>query len=109
MNRLSYFNFIEEKLSSLATSIELRGKCNILDSHIHSEIFYRDFINLLFGWNLEKTENHNEAGIDLVDKTSRIVASVSATATKKKIEYSLSKLNSNYAGYAFKFISISNT
>ncbi len=107
MKNSIYINFIIEKLSSLATSIELRGKLNLLDYHIRSEIFYRDFFNLLFGWNLEKTENHNESGIDLVDTKNNIVVSVSATATKQKIDSSLSKINSIYSGYAFKFISIS--
>jgi hypothetical protein len=107
MKRLDYFNFIAEKLSSLATCIEARGSLNFLDIHIHAEIFYRDFFNLLFGWSLEKTELHNEPGIDLVDTTNKIVVSVSATATKNKIESSLNKINSNYSSYAFKFISIS--
>ena len=107
MNHLDYFNFIEEKLCLLATRIEMRGKLNILDLHIHSEIFYRDFFNLLFEWRLEKTELHNEQGIDLVDIENNIVVSVSATATKEKIESSLKKVNSNYSGYAFRFISIS--
>lgn len=107
MNRSIYFNFINEKLSFLATGIELRGNLNLLDFHIHAEIFFRDFFNLLFDWNLEKTEHHNEPGIDLVDITNSIVVSVSATATKQKIESSLNKIDSKYSGYAFKFISIS--
>src|SRR3989339_581471 len=31
MKRTAYFNYIEEKLATLATSIELKGKLNILD------------------------------------------------------------------------------
>lgn len=107
MNRSIYFNFIREKLSSLANYIGFGGKLNLLDSHIHAEIFFRDFSNLLFGWNLKKTKHHNEPGIDLVDITNRIVVSVSATVTKQKIESSLEKINSKYSGYTFKFISIS--
>jgi hypothetical protein len=67
MNHPDYFNFIEAKLCLLATRIEMRGTLNILDLHIHAEISYRDFFNLLFEWHLEKTENHNEQGIDLID------------------------------------------
>ncbi len=107
MNRSNYFNFINEKLSSLATCIDLGGSLNLLDVHIHSEIFFRDLFNLIFGWNLKKTEHHNEPGIDLVDITNNIVVSISGTATKPKIEFSLNKINSNYSSYAFKFISIS--
>lgn len=107
MNRPQHFNFIEEKLSLLATRIEMRGSLNILDLHIHAEIFYRDFFNLLFGWSLEKTIRNNEAGIDLIDTTNNIVVQVSATASKAKIESALNKELGIYSGYAFKFISIS--
>jgi len=110
MNRSVYFNFIEEKLSLLATRIELRGGLNILDLNHHSENFYVHFFNLLFGWELTNINaiQQNAAGIDLVDTTKRIIIQVSATATKHKIESALNKKNiSNYRGYSFKFISIS--
>ncbi len=107
MNRSPYFNFISEKLSSFVNNTELQGKLNLLGNHIHAEFLFRDFFNLLFDWNLKKTGCHNEPGIDLVDITNCIVVSVSATATKKKIESSLNKIDSKYSGYAFKFISIS--
>ena len=111
MNRSWYFDYIEKKLSILATRIELRGKLNILDLHLHSENFYLHFFNLLFGWKLEN-ENaklQNVPSIDLIDKTNnKIFIQVSATNTKKKIEDTLAKdILKNYSGYSFKFISIS--
>ncbi len=111
MSRQNYFNFIEEKLSTLATRIELRGGLNILDLHLHSENFYSDFLNLLFGWDLRNynKEQHNMAGIDLVDTTNNIVVQVSSTATRHKIESALNKDLSSYHDYSFKFISISKT
>ena len=109
MNRKKYFDSIEHKLSSLATSLELRGSLNILDLHLHSENFYTDFFNLLFGWDLKNINsvNQNAAGLDLVDSTNKIIVQVSATATKQKIESALAKDLSAYKGYSFKFISIS--
>jgi len=109
MNRSTYFNFIEEKLSLLATRIETRGGLNILDLHLHSEHFYLHFFNLLFGWNLKNlnTTQQNAEGVDLVDSTNEIVVQVSATATRQKIESALAKDLSTYKGYSFKFISIS--
>lgn len=109
MNRLSYFNYIVEKLSALATTIELRGKLNYLDLHLHSENFYQHFFNELFGWelqNLNQAEQNAEA-IDLIDRKNKIVIQVSATATRQKVESSLAKDLSSYDGYTFKFISIS--
>lgn len=109
MNRSLYFNYIEDRLSYLATRIELRGKLNFLDLHLHSENFYLYFFNELFGWQLENlnVSKHNVAAIDLIDHKNKIVIQVSATATKEKVESALTKDPSVYGGYAFKFISIS--
>jgi len=109
MNRSIYYNFIESKLIELATRIEQRGSLNIQDLHLHAENFYRDFCNLLFGWQLENLnkEQPNAPGIDLIDNSNNIVVQVSSTATRQKIESSLTKDISNYSGYSFKYISIS--
>lgn len=109
MKRAKIFNYIEGELSTLATRIELRGKQNIHDLNIFSEDFYQHFFNELFGWKLQNLNisEKNAPGIDLVDHHNKIVVQVSATATKKKVESALSKDLSPYAGYAFKFISIS--
>ncbi|MDD2724341.1 MAG: SMEK domain-containing protein [Methylovulum sp.] len=106
MNRTNYFNFISEKINAFARLIESQGSLNLLDHHIHAEIFFRDFLNLLFGWNLKKTEHNNESGIDLIDENNRIVVSVSSTATKQKIESSLENVDLRFSNYAFKFMSI---
>lgn len=109
MNRSHNFNYITRKLSALATEIELRGKLNILDLNLHSENFYQHFFNELLGWQLQNlnVSKPNAAAIDLIDHTNKIVVQVSATATKEKVESTLTKDLAVYAGYAFKFISIS--
>ena len=109
MNRPNYFNVIEERLNLLALRIISRGRLNILDFHGHSENFYQYFLNELYGWTA-KNENDNKQNvevIDLIDHTNKFVIQVSATASKQKIESSLSKNSiKNYKGYAFKFVSI---
>jgi hypothetical protein len=110
MNRAVYFNFIQEKLATLALRINQRGKLNILDFNIYSETFYADLCNLLFNFQLVNLNQfkQNAEGIDLVDSKNEIIVQVSATCTKQKIEDSLSKkIYSNYVGYRYKFISIS--
>jgi hypothetical protein len=109
MNRSSCFDFIEERLNTLAFRIKLRGKLNILDLNVHSENFYKDFLNMLFEWSLVNlnTIKQNVAAIDLLDETNRIIVQVSATATKSKVESALTKDLSQYKGYSFKFVSIS--
>lgn len=109
MNRLHPFNYIKSKLAVLATEIDLGGKLNLLDLHLHSENFYQHFFNELFSWKLINMNvfKPNAEAIDLIDQTNKIIVQVSATATKKKVESALGKDLSSYSGYSFKFISIS--
>lgn len=110
MNRAQYFDYIEERLNTLATRIHSRGKLNILGLHVHSEDFYLHFFNKLYGWNLINLNNklQNVEAIDLVDNSSKIIVQVSATSTKEKIESTLQKdMLKTYNKYNFKFISIS--
>lgn len=109
MTRSTYCDFIESKLNFLAYRIEVRGGLNLLDLHLHSENFYLHFCNVIFGWELQNLNavDPNAAGVDLIDKTNKIVIQVSATASKQKVESALAKDLSAYKGYSFKFISIS--
>jgi hypothetical protein len=109
MNRPNYFNVIEERLDLLALRIIRRGRLNILDFHGHSENFYQYFLNEVYGWTVinENDNKQNVEAIDLIDHTNKFVIQVSATASKQKIESSLSKDSiKNYKVYTFKFISI---
>jgi hypothetical protein len=112
MKRKQLFNYIEEQLSILAFRVERRGRLNILDLHLHSENFYRDFFNLLFEWNLENLNevNQNVEAIDLIDRNNQIVIQVSSTNTKQKIDKALTKhIMAEYIGWSFKFISIARS
>ncbi len=110
MSRQLFFNHIEDKLNTLATRINSRGRLNILDLHNHSETFFQYFMNKLYDWNStnENAVKVNVEAIDLIDHTNKLVIQISATNTKQKIENSLSKkLISKYKSYTFKFVSIS--
>jgi len=110
MNRARYFNYIEEKLGTLAYRINLKGKLNILDLHLHSETFYLHLLNLVFGWRVKNINafQQNVEAIDLIDDTNKLVCQVSATNSKQKVERSLSKpFLKKYHNYTFKFICIS--
>ncbi|NQU86991.1 MAG: SMEK domain-containing protein [Mariniphaga sp.] len=111
MNRPNYFNTIEERLNLLALRIISRGKLNILDLHGHSENFFQFFLNEVYGWTVtnENDIKQNVEAIDLIDRTNKFVIQVSATASKQKIETSLSKNSiKSYKGYTFKFVSIAS-
>lgn len=110
MNRTIYFDYIEEKLSTLAYRIELRSKLNLLELNIHSENFFANLCNIIFDLELENLNfsYNNIDGIDLIDYKNKVVVQVSSTCTKTKIEDSLNKnVYTKYKDYNYKFMSIS--
>lgn len=50
--------------------------------------------------------NKNAPGIDLVDDSNRILAQVTGTSTKGKIDHSLKEIPEKYTGYHFYFVPI---
>ncbi len=109
MNRSHFFNYIEEKLNSLSYRIKSRGKINLLDLNIYSETFFAELVNLLLDCELKNMNSikQNTEGIDLVDEKNKIIAQVSSTCTKQKIERSLEKkIFMQYPDFSFKFIAI---
>ena len=110
MNRTNYFNYIEEKLNTLAYRIEKRSKLNFLELNIHSENFFARLCNIIFDLELKNLNfsYQNIDGIDLIDHKNKVVVQVSSTCTKAKIESSLSKnVYTKYKDYSYKFMSIS--
>lgn len=93
MNRKLYFDYIEEKLSTLAYRIEGRSRLNLLELNIHSENFFAGLCNIIFDLELENLNfsYQNIEGIDLIDHKNKVVVQVSSTCTKAKIENSLNK------------------
>jgi len=74
MNRTQYYNYIEEKLHTLANRIIANGKLNMLHLHIHSESFYLHLFNLLYGYNLTNLNEslQNVEAIDLIDFNKKV-------------------------------------
>lgn len=111
MNRSKYFNYIENKLSTLSYRIKVRGKINLLDLNIYSESFFADLFNLIYGYSLVNINlfTQNADGIDLVDDKNKIVMQVTSTNTKEKVEHSLSREGMReYRGYRFIFVLITD-
>lgn len=91
MNTQEYINWIEKQLNILSERITERAKLNILDLNIFAENFYRDLLNLLYGYQLENAnkKEHNCKGIDLIDKHNNIFIQVTSNTSKDKIKKSL--------------------
>lgn len=109
MNRDIYIAKIKTLLNVLKSEIKDSGKLNLLDINVHAEDFFRDLLNLIYGWQLQNMNQWilNAAGGDLWYDYGKIVIQVSSTATKDKIQSSIDKLSAEqFAGYRFKFLRI---
>ena len=109
MNRSIYYNRIVSWLAILATSIRMKAKNNILDYNIHSENFYADLLNLMYGWELKNANqlSQNIGAIDLIDEKNKLIVQVTSQTTKAKIDTTLAndKLK-DFPKYNLKFILI---
>jgi len=82
-----------ETLINFNQKIENLGKLNILSDHIYSENFFRDLVNLMYGYSLQNQNDidKNAQAFDLVDDVNKIIIQVSSSCTKQKIENTLKK------------------
>lgn len=111
MNRMKYYDYIDERLNSHSLQVRRSGKLNHLSLNVHSENFYCLFLNLLYGWKLSNLNDklQNVEAIDLIDYENKLVVQVSAINTKDKIEKSLEKKSTaDFSGYTFKYVLISD-
>lgn len=109
MNRSKYFDYIEDKINFLSYRIKNRGKINLLDLNIHSETFFAEMLNKVLDLKLKNMNaiKQNVEGIDLIDEENKVIAQVSSTYTKTKIENSLKKdIIKQYSDYRFIFVPI---
>lgn len=109
MNRDIYVSKIKTLLNILKGEIKDSGKLNLLDINVHAEDFFRDLLNIIYGWQLQNMNqwNQNAAGGDLWYDGGKLVIQVSSTKTKDKIQSSIDKLSAEqFSGYRFKFMRI---
>lgn len=88
-----YINSINERLSFLKSKVETSSKINLYDINIHSEYFYKDFLNLLYGYQLVNINilEKNSAAIDLGDKKRKIAFQVTSDSSSNKIHETIKK------------------
>lgn len=97
------------QLGGLCQTVEMLGRLNILNLHVHCEDFYAGLLNRVYAYQLENMNAYvqNAEGIDLIDSTAQILLQVSSTATTQKVNSALGKDLSAYKGHGFRFMSIS--
>jgi len=107
-----YIEQIALYLHAYAGMVKSLGKLNLHDINVHSENFFRDFLNELRSLQLVNANDlrPNEAGIDLVDFSQKIIIQVSSECSKKKIQDSLDKTDkTKYNGFHFFFLPLVNS
>lgn len=73
-----------------------------LDANIEIEVFFRDFLNELFGWSLQSSNWSGQMyqdSFDLDDRSSRVAVQVTTTMTAKKIRNTFATFLSKHRGY----------
>lgn len=70
MNEQIYISYIIKKLTVLICEIKLRGKLNLHDINIHSEDFFCQLLNKIYGTEYKNTNEFksNTEAIDLIEK-----------------------------------------
>ncbi len=98
---------IESRLKQFSTEVELNGAINRRSINIDAEVFFAEFLNVLFDWSLRIANfaGHNEPGVDLVSEKNSVVVQVSSRSDRAKIRESLEKTDAKYksGGYHFYF------
>jgi hypothetical protein len=57
LSRKESFESIKERLEILAYSISNSGNLNFNHSAVYAENFYRDLLNLVYGWDLKNANS----------------------------------------------------
>lgn len=113
LQRSVYIPYIIEKFSVINKSVELSGKLNLTDIHIHAESLFCGIFNLLYDKKYKSSNilSSNYEAIDLIDRENKSVIQITAQKTKKKIEDTLEKetiKRLSEQGYSLKIFFITN-
>ena len=86
-----YFSEIQKRLNWINATIASSSSLNLNDICIHSETFFCNLLNFLFGYNLRNMNNsiNNYPSIDLADEDNSIAIQVTCDNTSEKIKHTL--------------------
>lgn len=95
LKRKTEMDRIREILSYVKSEVELSNPSNLTDINIYAENFYRDLLNLIFGYNLQNINiiEPNSAAIDLGDENEKFSIQVTSTSNLDKARKTVKKFN----------------
>lgn len=93
MRREEDIRYISRCLSYLRAEVETLNSMNLTDINVHAENFFRDLLNLIYGYKLRNIniDEMNTAAIDLGDTSKKIALQVTSTNALKKTTDTVSK------------------
>ncbi len=93
MNKELYLKLITDALGTLAHQVEFRNSVNLYDINIVSEDFFKEFLNLVYGYNLKNLNiiEKNASAIDLGDSSRKIAIQVTSDNSSTKINDTIEK------------------
>lgn len=93
MNKEDYIRQITDALAILSRKVEIKASLNLTDINVCAEDFYKDLLNLAFGYKLKNINESepNAAAIDLYDSENRIAIQVTSTSAIVKTRKTVKK------------------
>ncbi|MDD5679926.1 MAG: SMEK domain-containing protein [Candidatus Omnitrophica bacterium] len=97
MLKEKYLKEISEILAILSVCIDYGNKLRFFDSNISCESFYKDFLNIVYGYNLKNIniETPNYPAVDLGDENISLAIQVTSDSTSTKIKNTIKKFVDN--------------
>ncbi len=94
MNRKKYIDRITDALGILAHQVKAGNSIRLFDKNIHAEYFFKELLNLAYGFRLENlniADGRNTTAIDLGDKNSKTAVQVTSETRSTKIHDTIKK------------------
>lgn len=97
LTRKNHTDRIIKLISQIKSEVDTSNSLNLTDINVISENFYRDFLNLCYGYDLKNIniEEQNTAAIDLGDLNKKIAIQVTSTGglpkTRKTVQSFIEK------------------
>ena len=104
LKNMQYGNEIIIYFNNIKSEIELYNGFKLYNINKFAEYFYAEFLNLLFGYELEIMEqvNPNMVAIDLGDTNGEIAIQITSDISRRKIKETIEKYNKNALNTVYK-------
>lgn len=87
-----------DDLDAISSQVKTRCSVGQFDLNTHLEIFFRDLLNRMMGWELVSLneERSNAPGLDLGDKRNRVAVQVTSRTDASKVNKTLKKITDEH-------------